>query len=85
MSKRIMADAVGLDGVALRPFIATGVSTITFKLLMFQDLNKHIMADGSGADEFDIWSTLARRWNIWSPLARVKVNIQQGEPDRRDQ
>ena len=61
MSKRIMADAVGLDGVALRPFIATGVSTITFKLLMFQDLNKHIMADGSGADEFDIWSTLARR------------------------
>ena len=36
-----------------------------FKLLMFQDLNKHIMADGSGADGVDIWSTLAKRWYMY--------------------
>ena len=30
MSKCIMADTVGVDGVALRPLIAAGLSTITF-------------------------------------------------------
>ena len=58
MSKRIMADAVGADGVALR---LQECPQSLFKLLIFQDLNKHIMADGPCGDGVDIWSTLAGR------------------------